>query len=120
MEQFINTMTAIQDAKTIILLCALFIFADVLTGYCKAFKFKKVNSSISRDGYIKKMAWAIAILVGLTFKILTGFEGFLFISAFVCIATEGMSLYENLAELGVKLPFTKYFEKLENSNKESE
>lgn len=118
MEQFINTIMAIQDEKTLILLCALFIFADVLTGYAKAFKFKEVNSSISRDGYIKKMAWAIAILVGLCFKILTGLEIFLFISAFVCIATEGMSLYENLGELGIDLPFTKYFEKLKESIEE--
>lgn len=120
MEQFINTITAIQDEKTLILLCALFIFADVLTGYAKAFKFKEVNSSISRDGYIKKMAWAIAILVGLCFKILTGLGIFLFISAFVCIATEGMSLYENLGELGIDLPFTKYFEKLKESIEEVE
>lgn len=112
MEQFINAITSIQDAKTLILLCSLFIFADVLTGYCKAFKFRKINSSISRDGYIKKMGWAIAILVGLCFKALTGIGVFLFISAFVCVATEGMSLYENLAELGINLPFVKYFEKL--------
>lgn len=120
MEQFINSMTAIQDVKTLILSSALFIFADVLTGYCKAFKFKKLNSSISRDGYIKKMAWAISILVGLCFKILTGLDIFLIISAFTCIATEGMSLYENLGELGAKLPFSKYFEKLKETIEEVE
>ena len=118
MEEFMNTMIAIQDEKTLILASALFIFADVLTGYCKAFKFKKVNSSISRDGYIKKMAWAIAILVGLCFKVLIRLDIFLLISAFTCIATEGMSLYENLGELGAKLPFSKYFERLKESIEE--
>ena len=33
-------------------------------------------------------------------------------SCYVSIATEGMSIYENLSEIGVKLPYTKYFEKL--------
>ena len=115
MEEFINKITLIKDGKTLILLCALFILADILTGYFKAFKYKKVNSSISRDGYIKKMAWAIAILVGLCFKLLTDLGVFLYTSAFVCIATEGMSLYENLGELDIKLPFAKYFEKLKDS-----
>lgn len=120
MEIFIKTVSSIKDEKTLILLCALFIFADIASGYCKAFKFKKINSSISRDGYIKKMAWIIAILVGLCFKFLTGLEIFLILSAIVCVATEGMSLYENLGELGVNLPFSKYFEKLKDSIEEVE
>lgn len=118
MEEFINAMVTIQDEKTLILASALFISADILTGYCKAFKFKKVNSSISRDGYIKKMAWAIAILVGLCFKVLTKLDIFLVISATTCMATEGMSLYENLGELGINLPFAKYFERLKESVEE--
>lgn len=111
-QEFINMISSIQDERTIMLLCGLFIFTDVLTGYCKAFKMQKVNSSISRDGYIKKIGWIVAIFVGLAVKVLTGISIFLFGSAIVCIATEGISVYENLGEIGVKLPFKKYFEKL--------
>ena len=70
MEQFITAMHAVQNPKTIFMLCGIFIFTDVLTGYLKAFKNKKMNSSISRDGYIKKIGWVIAILLGFQLDVL--------------------------------------------------
>lgn len=118
MEQFIEKLTSINEPKTIFLLCGIFVFADVLTGYLKAFKNKKVNSSISRDGYIKKVGWIVAILLGFLVDMLVEVDLFLIGSAIVCIATEGISFYENLGEIGINLPFKKYFEKLDN--KESE
>lgn len=118
MEQFIEKISSINEPKTIFLLCGIFIFADVITGYLKAFKNKKVNSSISRDGYIKKIGWVVAILIGFLVDMLVEVNLFLIGSAIVCIATEGISFYENLGEVGIDLPFKKYFEKLDN--KESE
>lgn len=117
MEQFIEKIMSVNEPKTIFVLCAIFIFTDVLTGYLKAFKFKKANSSISRDGYIKKIGWIIAIMLGFIVDVTIETNVFLVGSAMVCIATEGISIYENLGELGINLPFKKYFEKL-NSNKE--
>lgn len=112
MENFIDKIINISEPKTIFILCGIFIFTDVLTGYLKAFKNKEVNSSISRDGYIKKIGWVIAILLGFLVDILVKVNLFLIGSAIVCIATEGVSVYENLGELGVNLRFKKYFEKL--------
>lgn len=120
MEQFIQAITNVSEAKTIFLLCGLFVFTDIITGYLKAFKFKKVNSSISRDGYIKKVAWVIAILLGFIVDILVQINIFLIGSAIVCIATEGISIYENLGECGVNLKFKKYFEKLAEKSQEGE
>ena len=114
MEQFIEKLTSINEPRTIFILCGLFVFIDVLTGYLKALKFKKVNSSISRDGYIKKIGWVIAILLGFLIDIFVEVNIFLIGSAVVCITTEGISIYENLGEIGVNLPFKKYFEKLEH------
>lgn len=119
MEQFIEKITNINEPKTIFILCGLFVFMDVLTGYLKAFKYKKANSSISRDGYIKKIGWVVAILLGFLIDILIGVNIFLIGSAVVCIATEGISIFENLGEIGVNVPFKKYFEKL-NEKKEGE
>lgn len=112
MEVFITNLTSINDPKTLFIICGLFIFADVLTGYLKAIKFKKVNSSISRDGYIKKMGWVLAILLGFTIDILVDTNIFLYGSAIVLVATEGISVFENLGEIGVNLPFKEYFKKL--------
>lgn len=55
MEQFVEKLMNINEPKTIFLLCGIFIFTDVITGYLKALKLRKINSSISRDGYIKKL-----------------------------------------------------------------
>ena len=119
MEEFINAVSHISDAKTIFELCGLFIFADIITGYLKAFKNKKVNSSISRDGYIKKTGWVVAVLLGFFVDLLVGVSIFLVGSAVVCVATEAISVYENLGEVGIKLKFKKYFEKLSEIDNES-
>lgn len=113
MEEFIEKIMSINEPRTIFLLCGLLVFTDVLTGYLKAIKNKKVNSSISRDGYIKKIGWVVAILLGFLVDIFVNVNMFLIGSAVVCIATEGISIYENLGEIGVNLPFKKYFEKLD-------
>ena len=112
MEEFITKILQINDPKTLFLLCGIFIFADVLTGYLKALKNKKLNSSISRDGYIKKISWIVAILLGYAIDYLVKVNIFLIGSAIVCITTEAISVYENLSELGIKLPFIKYFENI--------
>ena len=112
MEDFTKKMLTINEPKTLFILCAIFIFSDVVTGYLKAFKFKKVNSSISRDGYIKKISWMVALLLGFATDYIMNLNIFLIGSAVVCVATEGISIYENLGELGIKLPFKKYFEKI--------
>lgn len=112
MEEFITKILEINDPKTLFLLCGIFIFTDVLTGYLKALKNKKLNSSISRDGYIKKISWIVAILFGYAIDYLVKVNIFLIGSAIVCITTEAISVYENLSELGIKLPFKKYFENI--------
>lgn len=116
MEEFVSLILAINKPKTLFILCGVFIFTDVITGYLKAFKTRKVNSSISRDGYLKKISWLIALILGFVVDYLVGCQLFLIGSAAVCMGTEGISVYENLSELGVKLPFTKYFEKISQDN----
>ena len=123
MEEFIEKIVGITEPKTLFIICGVFIFGDVLTGYLKAFKNKKVNSSISRDGYIKKIGWVICLLVGCLVDRLVEVNLFLIGSAMVCITTEAISFYENLGEIGNKgLPFKRYFVKLAEleNNRESE
>lgn len=112
MEEFITQIMALNEPKILFILCGIFVFTDVITGYLKAFKNHKMNSSISRDGYIKKIAWIVALLLGFLVDYFVGVQLFLIGSALVCIATEGISVYENLNELGINLPFTRYFEKM--------
>ena len=114
MEELVKIISQIQDPKTLFILCSIFIFGDVSTGYLKAFKLRKVNSSISRDGYIKKLGWIISLLLGLLVFFAAKTNIMLVGSALVCIGTEGISISENLGEIGIKLPFMKYFAKLKD------
>lgn len=116
MEQFVEKLMDINEPKTLFILCGIFIFTDVMTGYLKAIKNRKINSSISRDGYIKKISWIIALILGFTIDYFVKVNLFLIGSAIVCIATEGISVYENLGEIGIHLPFKKYFEKMNGGN----
>lgn len=117
MEEFIEQMITLKDTKTWFILSGTFIFTDIITGYLKAFKTHKINSSISRDGYLKKIAWMIALLLGFGIDFFIHINLFLIGSALVCITTEGISVYENFGELGIHLPFAKYFEKLKETLK---
>lgn len=117
MEQFVEKLMDINEPKTLFILCGIFIFSDVMTGYLKAIKNRKINSSISRDGYIKKISWIIALILGFTIDYFVKVNLFLIGSDIVCIATEGISVYENLGEIGIHLPFKKYFEKVNGGAK---
>ena len=112
MEEFITQILSINEPRILFILCGIFIFTDVLTGYLKTFKTKKLNSSISRDGYLKKVAWLVALILGFVVDYFAGVQLFLIGTAAVCVITEGISVYENLGELGVSLPFSRYFEKI--------
>ena len=114
MEEFVAIVMSINEPKTLFMLCGILIFSDVITGYIKAFKFKKVNSSISRDGFIKKISWIFALVLGFAIDYFVKVNIFLIGSALVCVTTEGISVYENFGELGIKLKFNKYFEKIKD------
>lgn len=118
MDEFINAILNLKDAQKIFITCGVFIGFDILTGYLKAIKKKEINSSISRDGFIKKLGWITALLFAFLIKYLVDVELFLIITHVVCIATEGISIYENLGEIGINLKFKKYFEKLNKEEKE--
>ena len=109
---FSNLITNVTSLKSIFLICGFFIVIDIITGYLKAFKTKKINSSISRDGFIKKIGWVLALITGVFIEYISGTRIVLITSATMCILTEGISFYENLGELGVNVPYKKYFEKI--------
>ena len=112
MEEFVKKVMSINEPKTLFMLCGILIFSDVITGYIKAFKFKKVNSSISRDGFIKKISWIVALVLGFAIDYFVKVNIFLIGSALVCVTTEGISVYENFGELGIKLKFNKTIDKM--------
>ena len=47
--------------------------------------------------------------------ILVGVNVFLIGTGIICVGTEAISVYENLGEIGVNVPFKQYFAKLKDS-----
>lgn len=114
MEEILNKLiTNITDMKVYAILPILFIFIDIATGYIKAFKTQKVNSSIGRDGFCKKLGWLVSIILGYIFYFFLNTNLVLIGTALYCSLTELTSIYENLSEIGVDLPFSQFFEKID-------
>lgn len=120
MEEFTNMiyqLVAVPHKASMLVGCV--ILFDIMTGYIKAFKNKNFNSSISRDGYLKKLTWVIALIFGLVINYLANTPVFLIGVSITCFFTELLSAYENMGELGIELKFlSKYFDKLNNKDGE--
>lgn len=85
---------------------------DVVTGVLASAKMRKLNSSISFNGLIRKLG----LIVGVAFLTVIDYylhmEGeILKVGSGMVILTEVMSVIENFSVIGIKLDFlTKYFE----------
>lgn len=80
------------------------IVLDILTGMIKAWITKTLNSTIGRRGLIEHLA---VLVLGVTVYPYLNFIGFEEVAAtfiFFFIATYGLSLIENLSEIGVPFP----------------
>ena len=115
MENLIGTVT---DVNTAIVLCATFIIADIVTGYLKAWKNKNINSSISRDGFIKKLGWFVGIALGYIINIVTGADVVILLVTGVCMLTEFISVIENFSAIGIDLKGLKKYLDVKDENKE--
>lgn len=80
------------------------IVLDILTGIIKAWLNKTLNSTIGRRGLVEHLA---VLVLGVTVYPYLNFIGFEEVAAtfiFFFIATYGLSLIENLSEIGVPFP----------------
>lgn len=84
-------------------------FLDYITGLCKAFVLKKVNSSIGAKGIIKKAVYLCIIAISVLLDQLLGTKSglrTLIITTF--IFNEILSILENSSEMGIKIPNVLY------------
>lgn len=84
------------------LVCANFV--DILTGFAKAYIWKKVDSSVTFRGVTKKiLVWIVLGLLQLFNQVFPGFN-MMQIGASFYLLWEMQSIIENLAEMGVPIP----------------
>nr|MDH3076433.1 phage holin family protein [Bacillus velezensis] len=78
---------------------------DVITGIIKAWKMKRLRSRSAWFGYVRKMLSFMVVIVANIIDTITNLNGVLtFGTVLFYIANEGLSITENLAQIGVKIP----------------
>lgn len=80
------------------------IVLDILTGIIKAWLNKNLNSTIGRRGLVEHLAVLVLGVTVYPYLIFIGFEEVATAFIFFFIATYGLSLIENLSEIGVPFP----------------
>lgn len=114
-ETFITTITAIgtglvttllggwDRAMEILLICMVL---DYLTGVAAAIKTKELRSSTGFEGLAKKGSIFIIVILAAQLDRFTGNAASIFrtSTAFFFVANEGLSIIENVGELGIPLP----------------
>ncbi len=131
MEKFFNSLVALiatfftylfggWDLALKILIT--FMILDYVTGVIYAYAIKTLNSEIGFKGLIKKCMILAVLIVGVALDRMLGNDGTWVFRTLVCyfyIANEGISLLENISNLGVPIP-NKIRNALEQLNKDDE
>lgn len=99
----------------------LLMFVDIVTGVIKAIKMKSLRSKKSWFGYLKKLGVFGAIILGNVMDNILGLNGAIaYGTVLFYIANEGLSILENLSQIGVKVPkvITEKLHVIQEENKE--
>lgn len=98
-----------------------FMCLDYATGVIVAYQNKQLNSEVGFKGLVKKCMILVILIVAVMLDRLmnTGTWVFRTLVCYFYIANEGVSLLENVSNLGLKIP-GKLKDALEQLNKESE
>ncbi|MEW4223126.1 phage holin family protein [Rossellomorea marisflavi] len=92
-------------------LLMMLIIIDIITGIVKAFKFGKLRSRSAWFGYVRKMLTFLVIIVANIMDQILGLNGVVaFGTVLFYMGQEVLSITENLAQVGVKVP-----QKIKNS-----
>lgn len=128
-ETFFTTLTAVGTGIATTLLggwdraleiLLIFIVLDYITGVAAAWKTKTLRSSVGFEGLFKKGSIFLIVILAAQLDRITGNAANVFrtATAFFFIANDGLSVLENVGEMGVKLPsfIAKALMKMRDSN----
>lgn len=93
---------------------------DYLTGIASAMYNKELSSKIGFKGILKKFSYLCVVALSVVIDNLTGQSGLIrTLVIYFFVANDGLSVIENMAEMGVKLP-QKLIDALEQIKKKGE
>lgn len=86
-------------------LLVILMLADIITGVLKAFKEKRLRSRTALFGYARKIGVFAVIILANIIDIILALNGAVAVATVLFyIANEGLSILENLSQIGVKVP----------------
>lgn len=95
-------------------------FIDYITGVLSAYYNKKLSSKVGIKGILKKVSYLCIIALSVVIDKLTGQSGVIrTLVIYFFVGNEGLSILENISQMGVKLP-KKLLESLEQLTKKGE
>lgn len=93
---------------------------DYLTGIASAIYNKELSSKVGFKGILKKFSYLCVVALSVVIDNLTGQSGLIrTLVIYFFVANDGLSIIENMAEMGVKLP-QKLIDSLEQIKKNGE
>ena len=96
------------------------IVIDYLTGIASAIYNKELSSKMGFKGIIKKFSYLLVVALSVVIDNLLGQSGLIrSLVIYFFVANDGLSIIENMAEMGVKLP-QKLIDALEQIKKKGE
>ena len=112
--------------QLLLTILVVFMVIDIVTGLIKALIKRKLNSKIGYKGFLKKASIMLVIILAnwLDMLTITDVPVFKTIAIYFYIGMEGLSILENLKQIGVPIPkaISKYIDQLakeeEPTNKE--
>lgn len=106
---FVSYIFAVTGQRDDMIVCLLvFMTIDYATGLLKAVYNKKLNSKIGYRGFLKKILTLCVVVVAYRLDIILHLSNITYNCRFVTIsfyiANEGLSILENCANAGIKVP----------------
>lgn len=99
------------------------IVIDYITGIIKSYKLKKLDSKVGFIGILKKICFLLLVAVAVVVDRIADTDGLIrnFVIYYL-IANEGLSIIENLGQIGIPIPdkLRKALEQLKGENKEKD
>ena len=83
----------------------IFIIIDYISGVLQAIYNKKLNSQIGAKGIVKKVGYILIVIISTAFDTLNGNTMTIRnVIIYMFIANEGISILENLSQIGILIP----------------
>ena len=92
------------DFDTILKTLLIFILIDYITGILKAINSKTLSSKIGLKGIISKITILLVVALSTSLDTVFNIEAIRYLTIGFYVANEGLSILENIGELGISYP----------------